>query len=121
MSLLIDSRPGQVLYNVEVTLRMVDQLLAELGGDPLPFPAGSGDRTVTDRVTYALMLVESLGTEEASSYPQGNPLHERLRSELKTLLRTLHGQAHREAAGSPTGSFAELENPGAAPTSWTRG
>ena len=95
MSLLLESRPGRVFYNVEVTLRMVDQLLAELGGGPVPVPVAAGDRSVTDRVTYALMLVESLGTDGAHACSPGIALRERLRVELKTLLRSLHEQAHR--------------------------
>ena len=94
-----ETRPERAFYNVEVTLRMVDEFLAELGGgDRLPSDVGT--RSIRERVAYALMLVESFGPGSGSpGRPDVGVLQARLRSELRALWRDLH--RHGEPARHP--------------------
>ena len=103
MSLLVETRPERVLYNAEVTLRMVDQLLAELGGGSLPIPTGPRERSTVERVTHALMLVESVGTVDPHASEMGRRLLDRLRGEQRALLRDLGGRVEDASRGVQEG------------------
>lgn len=83
---------------------MVDQLLAELGGEPLPIPTSPRDRSVVERVSHALSLVEMLGTGDSECRQMGIRLREMLKTELRTLLNDLpeHAEEPRAASACPT-------------------
>ena len=80
---------------------MVDQLLAELGGEPLPVPTSPCERSVVDRVTHALELVESLGTDDLQATEMGRRLRDKLRSELRSLLRELPEETAETTSDAP--------------------
>jgi len=109
VSLVVETRPERVLYNAEVTLRMVDQLLAELGGEPLPIPTSPRDRSVVERVSHALSLVEMLGTGGSDCRQMGIRLREMLKTELRTLLKDLpaHAEEPRADSACPTTTDAD--------------
>lgn len=89
-----ETRPDRVLYNLGVALRLVDQLLSEVGTDLSPTPTlGEHDAGTVDRVAHALMLVERMESDAPS--PRGH-LSSQLRGTLKSLLVDLERSAGPE-------------------------
>ena len=81
MTASVETRPERALYNVGVALRLVDQLLAEVGATYEA--ADANERDMADRVAHALMLAESLEAENPS--PRRH-LNTQLRGTLRSLL-----------------------------------
>ena len=96
MSASVETRPERALYNVGVALRLVDQLLQEVGAQ---LAVESDQQEMADRVAHALMLVERLEADGTSS-PR-RKVNTQLRGTLRSLLLDLERSerpAHRRVA-----------------------
>jgi hypothetical protein len=90
----VETRPDRALYNVEVTLRMVDRLLSDLSDGAHRTSAPPLRSELADRVRGALQLLDRLSPDVrpvASTTP--DPVVENLRNELVSLLAVLQEPA----------------------------